>query len=283
MLTSAFTCTGPYAVLIMLGIKRVENRSMMPEPEKGRCAIGCSKSFCREEFGNFVQWASKSLSEDDFTRVPAWSDVKDWPGRIVGTCDYVCRQRSGAETWDEGYTYWWDLSEIAVFDTPIPCRGNIGMWQMSHDLTLQVTATDFRVRMVGTKVSSAADAARVFRMAVSIAGMSEGFFVLPLDSDRRMLSEPMLVSLGTASTATVRPFDVLSVAFKVDAASIIVAHNHPSGRLEPSKEDLLLTTELKDICRRLNVEFLDHLILNTSMSASNAEFLSLQKKQGAHN
>lgn len=283
MLTSAFTCTGPYAVLIMLGIKRVENRSMMPEPEKGRCAIGCSKTFCREEFGNFVQWASKSLSEDDFTRVPAWSDVKDWPGRIVGTCDYVCRQRSGAETWDEGYTYWWDLSEIAVFDTPIPCRGNIGMWQMSHDLALQVTATDFRVRMVGTKVSSAADAARVFRMAVSIAGMSEGFFVLPLDSDRRMLSEPMLVSLGTASTATVRPFDVLSVAFKVDAASIIVAHNHPSGRLEPSKEDLLLTTELKDICRRLNVEFLDHLILNTSMSASNAEFLSLQKKQGAHN
>ena len=283
MLTSAFTCIGPYAVLIMLGIKRVENRSMMPEPEKGRCAIGCSKSFCREEFGNFVQWASKSLSEDDFTRVPAWSDVKDWPGRIVGTCDYVCRQRSGAETWDEGYTYWWDLSEIAVFDTPIPCRGNIGMWQMSHDLALQVTATDFRVRMVGTKVSSAADAARVFRMAVSIAGMSEGFFVLPLDSDRRMLSEPMLVSLGTASTATVRPFDVLSVAFKVDAASIIVAHNHPSGRLEPSKEDLLLTTELKDICRRLNVEFLDHLILNTSMSASNAEFLSLQKKQGAHN
>ena len=267
----------------MLGIKRVENRSMMPEPEKGRCAIGCSKSFCREEFGNFVQWASKSLSEDDFTRVPAWSDVKDRPGRIVGTCDYVCRQRSGAETWDEGYTYWWDLSEIAVFDTPIPCRGNIGMWQMSHDLALQVTATDFRVRMVGTKVSSAADAARVFRMAVSIAGMSEGFFVLPLDSDRRMLSEPMLVSLGTASTATVRPFDVLSVAFKVDAASIIVAHNHPSGRLEPSKEDLLLTTELKDICRRLNVEFLDHLILNTSMSASNAEFLSLQKKQGAHN
>lgn len=283
MLTSAFTCTGPYAVLIMLGIKRVENRSMMPEPEKGRCAIGCSKSFCREEFGNFVQWASKSLSDDDFTRVPAWSDVKDWPGRIVGTCDYVCRKRSGAETWDEGYPYWWDLSEIAVFDTPIPCRGNIGMWQMSHDLALQVTATDFRVRMVGTKVSSAADAARVFRMAVSIAGMSEGFFVLPLDSDRRMLSEPMLVSLGTASTATVRPFDVLSVAFKVDAASIIVAHNHPSGRLEPSKEDLLLTTELKDICRRLNVEFLDHLILNTSMSTSNAEFLSLQKKQGAHN
>ena len=40
MITSAFTCTGPYAVLIMLGIKRVENRSMMPVPAKGRCAVG---------------------------------------------------------------------------------------------------------------------------------------------------------------------------------------------------------------------------------------------------
>ena len=37
MITYAFTCTGPYAVLIMLGIKRVENRSVMPEPAKGRC------------------------------------------------------------------------------------------------------------------------------------------------------------------------------------------------------------------------------------------------------
>ena len=212
-------------------------------------------------------------------RIPAWSDVKDWPGRIVGTCDYACRKRSGAEEWDECCPYWWDLSEIAAFDMPIPCRGNVGMWQMTHDLALRVTAADFRVRMVGTKVSSAVDAARVFRAAVSIVGTSEGFFVLPLDPDRRVLSEPMLVSLGTASTATVRPFDVLSVAFRVDAASIIVAHNHPSGRLEPSKEDLLLTTELKDICRRLNVEFLDHLILNTSMSDSNVEFLSLQTMQ----
>ena len=38
MIPSAFTCTGPYAVLIMLGIKRVENRSACPKPAKGRSA-----------------------------------------------------------------------------------------------------------------------------------------------------------------------------------------------------------------------------------------------------
>ncbi len=43
-MTFAFTCTGPSAVIIMLGIKRVENRSMMPVMLKGRCAVSCSKS-----------------------------------------------------------------------------------------------------------------------------------------------------------------------------------------------------------------------------------------------
>ena len=89
MITSAFTCTGPYSVLIMLGIKRVENRSAMPEPAKGRCAVGCSKSFCREEYGNFVQWASRALPPEDFDLIPSWSDVKEWPGKIVGTCDKI--------------------------------------------------------------------------------------------------------------------------------------------------------------------------------------------------
>ena len=71
MTTHAFTCTGPYAILIMLGIKRVENRSALPVPAKGRCAVGCSKSFCKEEYGNFVQWASRALSPEDFALIPA--------------------------------------------------------------------------------------------------------------------------------------------------------------------------------------------------------------------
>ena len=153
MITHAFTCTGPYAILIMLGIKRVENRSMRPEMGKGRCAVGCSKSFCKEEYGNFVQWASRALPEVAFEAIPAWRDVKAWPGTIVGTCDYAVRGRndlvleseprqSASLPWDEGYDYWWDLSEIVCFDRPIPCRGNVGMWMMPETLTAQVTAAD---------------------------------------------------------------------------------------------------------------------------------------------
>lgn len=181
MLTHAFTCTGPYAILIMLGIKRVENRSMLPELRRGRCAVSCSKSFCKEEFGAFVHWASRALSAEDFALIPSWADVKDWPGQIVGACDYAARGRndlvleadvvrssnvpgrtrqgaslpqtrpSASLSWDEGYSYWWDLSEVVRFDRPIPCRGNVGMWQLPPALAAEVSRADTLSRLIGAK------------------------------------------------------------------------------------------------------------------------------------
>ena len=85
---NAFTCTGSYAILILCGIKRTEDRSMMPDPSEGRAAISCPKSFCRAEYGQFIVWAPLNLSPEDFERLPSWREVKDWPGKIVGVCDY---------------------------------------------------------------------------------------------------------------------------------------------------------------------------------------------------
>ena len=264
MITSAFTSPGPYAVLIMLGVKRVENRNVMPVPEKGRCAVSCSKSFCKEEFGRFIQWASANLSAEDFERLPSWGDVKDWPGKIVGACDYVARTKTElGEPWDEGYSYWWDLSEVVSFDHPIPCRGNVGMWRLPSALAAQVTAADLQERSVGEVIATAEDAARVFRAAIPVAGKNEGFFVLPLDAERRALAAPILVSLGEASTTTVDPGEVFSAALQVGAKAIIVAHNHPSGDLKPSTQDKTLTARLKSLGSMLGVEVLDHLIVST--------------------
>lgn len=260
MITPAFTCTGPYAVLIMLGIKRVENRSMMPEPAKGRCAVGCSKSFCREEFGNFVQWAARALSEEDFARIPPWSDVADWPGKIVGACDYEANDR-GDGAWNEGYPFWWHLSNVACFDSPIPCRGNVGMWQMPSALAAQVTAADALAQSIGEKVASAEDARRIFSQAVHLAGKSEGVFVLPLDAGRRTLSAPVLVSLGSESTAVVQPKDIFAEALKVGADAVVIAHNHPSGDLMPSVQDRVLTDEVSRLGDSLGIKLVDHLVL----------------------
>ena len=170
MITNAFTCTGPYAILILYGIKRTENRSAWPEPREGRAAISCSKSFCKEEYGQFIAWASVNLPPEDFEKLPAWREVKGWPGKVVGVCDYAARsretrapndlRRSQGDTpyqaelfadeqttqlpnhqtisWDEGYQYWWDLSNIVRLPEPIPCRGNIGMWPLPPSIALSV-------------------------------------------------------------------------------------------------------------------------------------------------
>ena len=273
MITSAFTCTGPYAILILLGLKRVENRSAMPVPAKGRCAISCSKSFCREEYGEFVRWASRTLKPEEFETIPAWDEVKDWPGKVVGCCDYEARDAatgmSPPRLWNEGYPYWWELSEVVAFDRPISCRGNVGMWQIPDALAAQVTAADRLAQSVGERIASAADAAELFRLAVPVAGGSEGFFVLPLDENRRVLAEPILVSLGTSSVTTVvQPGEVFAAALKAGAKSIIVAHNHPSGNTAPSTQDRELTAALKKLGEALDVTVLDHLIVSKDSFAT---------------
>ena len=270
MITSAFTCTGPYAILILLGIKRVENRSAMPVPVKGRCAISCSKSFCREEYGEFVRWASRALKPEEFEAVPAWDEVKDWPGKVVGCCDYEAGTRGSASLpWDEGYGYWWNLSKVVALDRPIPCRGNVGMWQMPSELAAQVTAADRLAQAVGERIAFAADAAELFRLAVPVADGSEGFFVLPLNEERRVLSEPILVSLGTSSVSTaVQPGEVFGAALKADAKAVIVAHNHPSGNTTPSVQDRELTAALKRLGEALGVTVLDHLVIGDGSFAT---------------
>ena len=261
MITSAFTCTGPYAILIMLGIKRAENRSMCPSPVKGRCAVSCSKSFCKEEFGNFVQWASRALPADQFAMIPAWSDVADWPGKIVGCVDYSCRESAAAEFWNEGYRYWWDLSEVVSFDRPITCRGNTGLWDLPPTLADRVTMADGLARTVGTEVATAEDAVHIFQMAMPLAGKNEGLFVLPIDLENRTLSEPILVSLGEPTTTSVQPSEVFVAALKLDAKSIVLAHNHPSGNSTPSIQDRQLTEVMKKLGKAIGIEVLDHLII----------------------
>jgi len=261
MIYNAFTCTGPYAILIMLGIKRVENRSVMPAPSKGRCAVSCSKSFDAAEYGNFVQWASAHLPSEDFERIPAWADVKDWPGKVIGACDYSARRSDAVESWNEGYPYWWDLSDIVCFDHPISCRGNVGMWQMSAALAAEVSVADALASSIGEKIATAPDAERLFRASLPMAGKNEGLFVLPLDSNRRALSEPVLVSIGDMASTSFQISDVLVAVLKTDAKSMIVAHNHPSGDPSPSAEDVEMTKQLCTASGLVGVALLDHLIL----------------------
>lgn len=69
------------------------------------------------------------------------------------------------------------------------------------------------------------------------------------------------VAEGGLKQAYVDIRNVLQAALLSNASGIILAHNHPSGRAWPSKEDMELTHHLSQLCAMMNVELLDHIIL----------------------
>ena len=290
MIPNAFTCTGSYAILILYGIKRTENRRAWPEPREGRAAISCSKSFCKEEYGQFIAWASVNLPPEDFEKLPAWREVKDWPGKVVGVCDYSAREGMGRESWDEGYPYWWDLSNVARLPDPIPCRGNVGMWSLPPSIAQSVleqvhslqTVKSVEANGAAVRIETPDDAYPLFRAAVPLAGAREGFFVLPIDAQRRPICKPVLVSLGhLPGTAAIELGEIFRTAFMVNADAIIVAHNHPSGDPTPSKADKQLTSALQSTTRLLGIKFLDHLVLGSADCEDGRGYVSAMEGQEA--
>jgi DNA repair protein RadC len=67
---------------------------------------------------------------------------------------------------------------------------------------------------------------------------------------------------GTLTRAHVYPREIVRRALAHNAAAMIFAHNHPSGSVEPSKMDKMLTNELKRVLACIEVSLLDHLIVN---------------------
>jgi DNA repair protein RadC len=98
----------------------------------------------------------------------------------------------------------------------------------------------------------------------------EVFVVVLLDSQHRVLRcEEMF--RGTLTQTSVYPREVVKLALSANAASVIFAHNHPSGVSEPSRVDDLLTQNLKSALALVDVKVLDHFVIAGSESLSFAE------------
>ena len=146
-IVNAFTCTGAYAALIMSGLKRVENRSCLPVPARGRCAMSVSKKFCHAEYDGIKAWLRRFNGDRVDSIIPTWEEASRWPGHIIAVMDYQAMDeepeeepwRVQAQFWNEGYRYWWLLLNIRRLPTPIPCRGNVGMWQLPEELITAVS------------------------------------------------------------------------------------------------------------------------------------------------
>jgi DNA repair protein RadC len=98
----------------------------------------------------------------------------------------------------------------------------------------------------------------------------EAFAALFLDSQNRLLAADELFR-GTLSQTAVYPREVARRALQVNAAGVILAHNHPSGVAQASPADRALTLALKSALGQLDIPVLDHLIVAGNQSVSFAE------------
>lgn len=89
----------------------------------------------------------------------------------------------------------------------------------------------------------------------------ENFVALYLDARDRLIYKEV-VSVGTATASLVHPREVFAPAVERRAVGIIVAHNHPSGDMEPSSEDRQATRRLAQAGRLLGIPLIDHVIVS---------------------
>lgn len=100
--------------------------------------------------------------------------------------------------------------------------------------------------------------------------LNESAIMLAMDSRYRLL-KVSVISTGTINESAFYPSKIMKTALNLRASMVVIAHNHPGGKLQPSPSDIMLTKELYDLLKGVRIELLDHIICNEHYFTSLSE------------
>jgi DNA repair protein RadC len=83
--------------------------------------------------------------------------------------------------------------------------------------------------------------------------------VIFVDSKNQVIKKEFIFE-GTINYSIIEPRKIIKRALVLDASGFFIIHNHPSGDVTPSEDDINVTKKIKKVCENLNLRFLDHLI-----------------------
>ena len=89
----------------------------------------------------------------------------------------------------------------------------------------------------------------------------EEFYTIYLDAKKRVIKDKLLF-IGTVNHSLVHPRDIFKEAYSLNAAFIICVHNHPSGDVNPSADDIKLTNRIIEVGRLMGIKLVDHVIVS---------------------
>lgn len=121
-------------------------------------------------------------------------------------------------------------------------------------------AHSLRDRIVDAPVCASGETLRQYLIATLADCPTERLRVLLLDGGNRLIADE-LIAHGEADGVSVRPRTVLNRALELDAAAIILVHNHPGGSAIPSERDIQFTRRVAEAARHLDITLHDHLII----------------------
>ena len=112
--------------------------------------------------------------------------------------------------------------------------------------------------IIGTKLNTPLKIFEFYKSKIN--DNQEEFYCIYLDASKKVIEEKLLF-IGTANYSLVHPRDIFKEAYLLNATGIICVHNHPSGEVKPSTEDINLTIRLKEIGVLFGIRIIDHIII----------------------
>jgi len=112
----------------------------------------------------------------------------------------------------------------------------------------------------GDKLSGSNDAADHLTVLLSHKPSIEQFAVIFLNAANCIITSKIMFK-GSLTSSAVYPREIIKKALELDAAAIIVGHNHPSGQTKPSRDDIQITNKINDACRTVDIILHDHIII----------------------
>jgi len=122
----------------------------------------------------------------------------------------------------------------------------------------------YRLQMVregSIKAHSITKAKDIIKAIKSFTHSDREFLIGLYLNSRNQVIAHHVISIGTVNAAIVHPREVFKLAIMKNACSVIIAHNHPSGGLDPSDADLKITKRLIAAGKILGIELLDHILI----------------------
>ena len=158
-------------------------------------------------------------------------------------------------------------------------RKNPETLNMAMDYATLMEACAAYVAMQRPAVRTPEAAYRLLRPIMSAAtsgDCQEAFFILLLDTKSKVIGAPIECCRGLLDQCPVHPREVFRAAIRDSAASVIVAHNHPSGDPTPSKDDIDITRRLIEAGKILGIHITDHIVCGRPSDTSPG-FVSLRE------